>query len=190
MMQPDEITQSNNIAGRDMAAGDIVHINMPRSVEASPLSNLMTKLREEINRAIKSEETLAALKRYETNVDSGEIIGLEAKLKRGQREDLIERAMFYKEEFVKELSKKRLYQTAQRIYVELLEIVFHKFRMCVAPLICSGAAKHEVDKAISEQVTHIMENMIRENIDLFSAGEIEGMFYFLTGSCHINWDVN
>jgi len=185
-MEPDKVSQQQNIVGGDQAGRDIIKMGNV----VSPLGSLMTKLREEIKNQVKCEEMLPALQRYQRNVETEGIVGLEEKLKRGQREDLIERAMFYKEEFVKELSKKRLYQTAQRIYVELLEIVFHKFRMCVAPLICSGAAKHEVDKAISEQVTHIMENFVMENRDLFSQAEIEGMFYFLTGSCHINWDAN
>ena len=110
-MEPDKVSQQQNIVGGDQAGRDIIKMGNV----VSPLGSLMTKLREEIKNQVKCEEMLPALQRYQRNVETEGIVGLEEKLKRGQREDLIERAMFYKEEFVKELSKKRLYQTAQRI---------------------------------------------------------------------------
>jgi hypothetical protein len=184
-MALDKVNQNHNIVEGDIAGGNIVKINTGTVV--SPLGNLMVKLREEIKNQVKCDETLPALRRYQSNVD---MIGLEEKLKRGKREDLIERAMFYKEQFVKELTKKQMHQAAQEIYIELLEIIFHRFRANVTLVICSGASNQQVDKVISEQVTYIMDNIVMENRDLFSQVEIEGMFYFLTGGCHVRWDKN
>jgi hypothetical protein len=187
-MEPDKVSQQRNIVVGDQAGRDVIKIYKGNLV--SPLGSLMTKLREEIKNQVKCEEILPTLQRYQRNVDIEGIVGLEEKLKRGKREDLIERAMFYKEQFVKELTKKQMHQSAQEIYVELLEIIFHRFRANVTPVICAGAPNQEVDTAISEQVTDIMDNIVMENRDLFSQVEIEGMFYFLTGGCHVRWDRN
>lgn len=189
-MTPDKVTQKQNIVGRDQVGRDLTNLYVSTGGKLSPLGNLMTKLREEIKNEIKCEQMLPALKRYQDNVDPEGIIGLEEKLKRGKREDLIERAMFYKEQFVKELTKKQMHQAAQEIYIELMGIIFHRFRAHVTSVICAGAPNWEVDKAISEQVTYIMDNIVMENRDLFSQVEIEGMFYFLTGGCHVRWDRN
>jgi hypothetical protein len=184
-MAPDKVNQKQNIVEGDLAGGNIIKISTGTVV--SHLGTLMVKLREEIKNQVKCEEMLPALQRYQRNVD---MVGLEEKLKRGKREDLIERAMFYKEQFVKELTKKQMHQAAQEIYVELLEIIFHRFRANVTPVICAGASNQQVDTVISEQVTYIMDNIVMENRDLFSQVEIEGMFYFLTGGCHVRWDKN
>jgi hypothetical protein len=189
-MTPDKVIQKNNIAGGDMVGRDKTNYNINIRGKSSPLGNLMEKLREEIKNQARYEEMLPKLKWYQDSVDPEGIIGLEEKLIRGNRDDLIKRAMFYKEQFVKELSKKQLHKTAQEIYVELLDIVFHRFRIYVIPAICKGLTKQEVDKVVSEQITYIMDNFILENRDLFSQAEIEGMFYFLTGVCHIRWDGN
>jgi hypothetical protein len=189
-MTPDNVTQKQNVVAGDQAGRDLTKCYISTGGKLSPLGNLMAKLREEIKNEVKCEEMLPALKRYKDNVDPEGIIGLEEKLKRGKRDDLIKRAMFYKEQFVKELSEKQLHQAAQEIYVELLEIVFHRFRIYVTPAICEGLSTQEVDKVVSEQITYIMDNFIMENRDLFSQIEIEGMFYFLTGGCHIRWDRN
>lgn len=185
-MEPNKVSQHQNIVRGDQAGRDIIKMGNV----VSPLGSLMTKLREEIKNQVKCEEMLPALQRYQKNVDTEGTVGLEEKLKRGKREDLIERAMFYKEQFVKELTKKQMHQAAQEIYVELLEIIFHRFRAKVTPVICAGASNQEVDTVISKEVTDIMDNIIMENRDLFSQGEIEGMFYFLTGGCHVRWDRN
>lgn len=187
-MEPDRVKQQQNIVEGDQAGRDIYKIT--KRDLSSPLENLMAKLREEIKKEVRCEEVLPALERYKMNVDTEDLIGLEEKLKRGKREDLIGRAMFYKEQFVKELSKKQMHESAQKIYIELLEIIFHRFRAYVIPVICRGESNQQVDKVVSEQVTYIMDNIIRENRDLFSQVEIEGMFYFLTGGCHICWDRN
>ena len=185
-MSAKKVTQQENIAGGDLAGGDIVKKTYHYHTE-SHLAKLMYKLRTEKQDKIKYDETLAELQRYETDVDTGGIIGLEEKLRRANREDLIERAMFYKEVFAKELARKRLHRSAQEIYVELLEIVFHLFRSKIIPLIVKGASPEAVDAGISEQVMYIMENVIKDNRDLFKQSEVEGMFYFLTGKCHICW---
>ncbi len=182
-MSEKRVTQERNIAGRDIAGRDII----TKYGEESPLGKLREKLNDEIKNQIKFNGTLEELKHYETPISNEKVIGLEEKLKLGGRQDLITEAIRCKEIFAKQLARRKLYKSAQEIYILLLEVVKLLFTAKIKPLIISEEPSYHVDQVMAEQILAIMRDMVKENTDLFKPSEIQGMLYFLTGNCHICW---
>lgn len=176
------------------ANGDIVFGNKEEyhyhHKNKSRLAQLFEKLNSEFENNLEISEWLDDLNRYLVDRD---VIGLEQKLIDGNRQDLIDDALWLKEEYYKKLTKYQLYQSAQKIQAHLLASILEKFRNCVLPLIKENATNVEVNNAISNQIINplislIEQEGIEDNLLGFSATDIEGMIYYLTGRCHLKWN--
>lgn len=177
------------------AEGDIVFGNKKiienhyHQQNKSRLSILFEKLNSEFENNEEITGLIDDLNRYTIQRD---VIGLEQKLEDGNRTDLIEDALWLKEEYYKKLTKFQLYQSAQKIQAHLLATILEKFRNKIRPLIKVNASDMEVTSAISNEIINplvalIEQEGIEDNILGFSATDIEGMIYYLTGRCHIKW---
>lgn len=177
------------------AGGDIVQGNK-ETVEnhyhhknKTRLGQLFEKLNSEFENNDHITDLIDDLNRYTIQRD---VIGLEQKLTEANRTHLIDDALWLKEEYYKKLTKYQLYQSAQKIQAHLLASVLERFRNKIKPLIISESSDAIVSKAISDEIInpliHLLEaEGLDDNILGFSATDIEGMIYYLTGRCHITW---
>lgn len=154
------------------------------------LSNLFDRLNQEYNADNKIDEINDDLQRYLFERD---VIGLEQKLIDGNIQHLYDDAMWVKEEYSKKLTKYVFFEPAQQIHAYLLAIVIEKFRNLIYPLFREGKSEAEIMKAVSENINTPILNIIGEegcnDIMGLSATDIDGMVYFLTGRCHIKWNI-
>jgi len=152
------------------------------------LSSLFDKLKEKFENGDEISKTSEDLKRYTNKRDT---IGLEQKLKDGNKEDWYDDFSWCKQEFHKKLVLYQNYAPAQEIFAFILAIVLEKYRQIIKPMIRDGQSETIIFEAISNQVTNPILNLIQEegcnDIMGLSSTEIEGMFHYLTGNCHIKW---
>lgn len=154
------------------------------------LASLFEKLNSEFESNSEIIGWIDDLQRYTIQRD---VIGLEQKLLDGNRKDLIDDALWLKEEYYKKLTKFQLYQSAQKIQAHLLASILERFRNKIHPLIISKADDIIVSSAISNEIVNPLISLIElegleDNILGFSATDIEGMIFYLTGRCHLKWN--
>jgi hypothetical protein len=179
-----EIEGNNNkiIAGNDNSTTTII------SSSNSKLASLFEKLKEKFENEDKIIETSDNLKRYTNRRDT---IGLEQKLKDADKSYLYTEFAWCKQEFHKKLLLYQNYEPAQEIFAFILAIVLEKSRNIINPMIRENKPESEILGKISSDITNPIMNLIESegcyDIMGLSSTEIEGMFHYLTGNCHINW---
>lgn len=179
-----EIEGDNNkvIAGDDHSTTNIIKSSN------SKLASLFEKLKEKFENDDKITETSDNLKRYTNRRDT---IGLEQKLKDADKSYLYLEFALCKQEFHKKLLLYQNYEPAQEIFAFILAIVLEKSRNVINPMIREQKPESEILGKISSEITNPIMNLIESegcnDIMGLSSTEIEGMFHYLTGNCHINW---
>ena len=189
-MMKDSNNLKNVNAGNDIVLGNKETIeNHYHQKNKTRLGILFEKLNSEFENQEEISGIIDDLNRYTIQRD---VIGLEQKLTESNRTDLINDALWLKEEYYKKLTKYQLYQSAQKIQAHLLASVLERFRNKIKPLINSDSSDAVIRKAISEEIINPLINLVEiegldDNILGFSATDIEGMIYYLTGRCHLKW---
>ena len=117
-------------------------------------------------------------------------MGLEEKLRKGNRPDVIDVAIAAKDCFSKILVKHEYSCAAMEIYAYLLAKVHQLFSSVIYTKICRGASADEIDKLLVTEVYEKVEIILEENPLGISPEEIMGMLFFLTGNCHLKWNCN
>jgi len=177
---------SKVVAGDDHSTTKHYH----NYTKKTKLSNLFDRLDQEFNADNRIDEINDDLNRYLLERDA---VGLEQKLVDGNIAHLYDDAMWLKEEYSKKLTKYVFFEPAQHIHAYLLAIVIEKFRNLIYPLIREGKSEAEIMKAVSEKINTPLLNIIREegcnDIMGLNATDIDGMVFFLTGRCHIKWNI-
>lgn len=179
-----EIEGDNNkvIAGDDHSTTNIIKSSN------SKLASLFEKLKEKFENEDKITETSDNLKRYTNRRDT---IGLEQKLKDADKSYLYIEFAWCKQEFHKKLLLYQNYEPAQEIFAFILAIVLEKSRNVINPMIREQKPESEILGKISSEITNPIMSLIESegcnDIMGLSSTEIEGMFHYLTGNCHINW---
>lgn len=181
--------KQQNITAKNVAANDIIYYNY--NIEAKKndyLCTLMQKFKKERDENLTFDSIIDELNHYKIPPNSEKIIGLENKLKKGKREDLIEDALITKEKFTKKLLKYEHFESAQEIYAHLLAHVTYNFIMYILPKIRENKySKSEINELIDAKVIDPLFRELNENVLKIYKDEINGMLYFLTGNCHIKW---
>jgi hypothetical protein len=121
-----------------------------------------------------------------TKVDEDARLDLAEKLKRGDREIEIPRAIRLKEHFAKQFTRNALQSSATRRYVRVLAEVESRFNTHVYPEIIAGASKATVADLVREKIANPILS-VHPDDDTLNAVVIDRMIYFLTGVCHIKW---
>jgi len=116
------------------------------------------------------------------------VIGLEAKLQIGGRDDLIDDAGFLANRFARRLAKNQMSPSLQALYLHCLSRINSTFCSYIQPLIRGGAQKSTVDAAIYKLVVEPMYEEVTAVDSSLSTEMIRGMLYFLTGKCHLQWE--
>ncbi len=154
------------------------------------LATLFEKLKEKFENGDEISKISENLKRY---TDRKDTIGLEDKLKEAEKEHLYEDFAWCKQEFYKKLVLYQNYEPAQEIFAFVLAIVLEKYRNVIRPMIRSGKTEEEILATISNQIVNPLIKLIQDegcyDIMGLTSTEIEGMFHYLTGNCHIKWKV-
>ena len=154
------------------------------------LSSLFEKLKGSVDNSEEIEKISDNLKRYTTRRDT---IGLEQKLINADKSYLYEDFAWLKQEFHKKLVYYQNYEPAQEIFAFILAIVLEKYINLIKPMLREGIAEREILATISSDVVKPILDLIEsegcDDIIGLSSTEIQGMFHYLTGNCHINWEV-
>lgn len=154
------------------------------------LSSLFEKLKSSVDNSDEIEKISDDLKRYTTRRDT---IGLEQKLKSADKSYLYEDFAWLKQEFHKKLVYYQNYEPAQEIFAFILAIVLEKYINLIKPMLRDGVPEREILLKISQEVVKPILDLIEsegcDDIIGLSSTEIQGMFHYLTGNCHINWEV-
>ena len=126
---------------------------------------------------------------YLTDRAGRPIIGLKQKLLNGDREDLVEEAIEHKDRFAKIAAKAQLSPRRQYIYFYILQKIKAAFDGQIRPLIKAGVLPENIDQSIYLNIVNSIfceVNSVDISIDQHL---IYGMLYFLTGKCHLVWEV-
>lgn len=152
------------------------------------LATLFEKLKDKFENGDSIQEISDDLKRYTNRMDT---LGLEKKLDLADKSHLYEDFAWCKQEFYKKLVKYQNYEPAQEIFAFILAIVLERYRNVISPMIREGKSEAEILSKISKDIVNPIMVLIQEegysDIMGLSATEIEGMFHYLTGNCHIKW---
>ncbi|MHA7056109.1 ABC-three component system protein [Aquimarina sp. M1] len=154
------------------------------------LSSLFEKLKGSVDNSEEIEKISDNLKRYTTRRDT---IGLEQKLKNADKSYLYEDFAWLKQEFHKKLVYYQNYEPAQEIFAFILAIVLEKHINLIKPMLREGITEREILATVSNDIVKPILDLIEsegcDDIIGLSSTEIQGMFHYLTGNCHINWEV-
>lgn len=156
----------------------------------SRFSTRFEKLNNEVAADSRYEGVMEELKYYLTKLDG---VDMPTKLRDGGfRENEITEASRKKEKYAKRLEKNKFYESAQWIDSQLFAKIKMDFEAYVDPLIKLGEPKSVIFQKIVEYVVSPVLALINDEGELdevlnYSAEDILGMVYYLTGQCHLNW---
>ncbi|NAO55362.1 ABC-three component system protein [Pseudomonas syringae] len=117
------------------------------------------------------------------------IIGLKQKLLNGDREDLVEEAIEHKDRFAKIVARAQFSPRRQYIYFYILQKIKAGFDGQVRPLIKAGALPENIDQSIYHNIVNSIFSEVNSVDISIDQHLIYGMLYFLTGKCHLVWEV-
>lgn len=174
-----------NFAGRDYTDHSISFNNYGSN---GKLAALFDKLKTSFENTEEIDRISDDLKRYTTLRDT---IGLEKKLETANKSYLYEDFAWLKQEFYKKLVLYQNYEPAQEIFAYILAIVLEKYINVIKPMIRNDASESLILATISNDIVNPILYLIQSegcnDIIGLSSTEIQGMFHYLTGNCHINW---
>ena len=183
--------QIKNTVGGDQAGGNIdksSHYHFDRNAQnGSNIKKLYEKFQHEKENNIVFKKIIEELERYTSPKKDEKIIGLEAKLEAGNRENFIEYAIEQKHYYAKKLYQHQFYESAQHINIYLLGLIRMYFMNHIYPLILNNENIETVNLILNEKVVQPLLGEIEGNTLGFTPEDIMGMVYFLTGNCHIKW---
>jgi hypothetical protein len=170
-------------------------VNAPNSTinltnKKSRWQSRFEKLKNEVESDIRFEQFIDDFTYYNTLLDGK---SMPEKLKDGGFSDTeILEAKRQKEKYAKKIVSRQLYETEQRIDVDLFASIKLNFDTYLKDLVEAKGDKREIKILLTEKViVPILELLNEEGKDDFflnyTAEDIKGMIFFLTGKCHINW---
>lgn len=181
-----DVTQSNNTVQGDLVGGDLLKVVM----YPPPVSNLRTLLQSLAAKSIDADAEQryrARLGHYAQVQDKDEPKGLQSKLVAGGHEVWLREALRNKDLFSKRLAESNLGGTGPAIYEHVMALILSRFNAQVAPLVRDHADERELRTVmLSEIVEPICAELGSTELDLTSI-EVEGIVWYLTGNCFINW---
>jgi len=189
-MESNEVKQKGNVVGGDQAGRDIhKHIYPPAPNQPSQMSRMISKYRAETEKDREIKLIIEQLQRWQKR-PVGDVLGLEEKLRKGNRPDVIDTAIAAKDRFAKILIKHEYSPAAQEIYAYLLAKNFQLFSSVIFTKISRGASAEEIDKLLITEVYDKVEIILEDNPLDITPDEIMGMLFWLTGNCHLKWNRN
>jgi len=176
-----EINQQNNFAS---VHGDVLLTPKTR------WQKRFEKLQEEVKNDKRYESFIEDFNTYNTIQDG---IGLEQKLiDAGFSQREILRAMKFKEKYAKRVVMGEMFHAQQEIDVEIFSIIDNNFETYIYQKILENCERSVILECLMEKVVQPILDILNkegESDDFlnYTANDIYGMIYFLTGKCHLNW---
>lgn len=177
---------NDNTAGRDLVIGTNVNFNEVKS-KSNALANLLSRSKELCANDAEYRYMLDQLQEYLTPRPGRKIVGLEEKLREGDRLDLLEDALYLENKFSRRVSKNQFSTTEEVIYCHCLSKINSSFAHHIKPLFKNTVNTAIIDRVIFDRIVEPLYEEVSEVSTAVSFELIRGMIFFLTGKCHIRW---
>lgn len=167
-----------DVVGRDKITNNI----LPRPSQIDILSE---SLRNEIENNDTTPTIIDELTHYKNK--KSEIRDLTIKLTEAGYGYLIEEAEELKELIAKLIVKNQNYKSAQKIVTLLLGESQSIFNAKIKPKLDPDLSEHRVKEIIRDYLEQEIKDQLGENVLEIYNRQINGMVFFLTGNCHLEW---
>lgn len=180
---------SHNDVNGDLIIGSTV-VNIPTydiSVGAEALRTLIEKheqLKED------SPEYLYVIEELQSKireVESRQVVGLEAKLCAAERMIYLNQAIMSSQKASKMISKFQHVKSYQIIFNHILSLILTRFNSHILPLIREGGNDLAINSAINNTIIGPLYREVSLAGGYITTDLVEGMLYFLTEKCHVEW---
>lgn len=171
------------VAGGDVVGGDkIINNNLPSPRQLDLLSdNFKKELANNITTAIVIDE----LHHYRNQ--KSEVRNLSQKLSEAGFDYLLEEGEYLKEVVAKLIIKYQHYKSAQKIITFLLADVESIFNTKIKPKLNSVDSEAQLRNIFREHLEKEIQEKLGDNVLEIFNRQINGMVFFLTGNCHLEW---
>jgi len=174
------INAGGDFVGRDKITNQILHEPAIRQLDVHS-ANYLT----EVKNNTTTSDILAELRHFR-NAKS-EVRDLSQKLTEAGFEYLLEDAEELKELVAKLIITNQNYKSAQKIITLLLSNVESIFNSRIKPKLNSIKSESEVKSIFREYLEQEIQDTLGNNVLEIFNRQINGMVFFLTGNCHLEW---
>lgn len=179
---------NNEIQG-DLNIGSTI-INIPSfnvTVGAEALKNLIAQ-----HELLKDCDPIyqIVLEELESKIKSSPsrtVIGLEAKLEIAGREVYLDQALISSQKAAKMISKLQHIKSYQIIFNHLLGIILTRFNAHILPMLKNAQDDITIRSAINATIIEPLYQEVTLAGGFVPSDLVEGMLYFLTEKCHVEW---
>jgi len=176
----------NNSAARDFNIGTNISFNEVKS-KNNALANLLIRSKQLSETDQEYRYMLEELEEYLLPRPGRKIIGLEEKLKEGNRLDLLEDAAYLENKFARRVTKHQFSTSEEIIYFHCLSKINSSFSHYIKPLFKNTVNTDIIDRVIFDRIVEPLYEEVSEVNAAISTELIRGMIFFLTGKCHLRW---
>ncbi|MGM4904674.1 ABC-three component system protein [Tardiphaga sp. 866_E4_N2_1] len=181
------INQTGANAGGDIVGGNKYEQHYhPTTASPGIVDKLLRKLHDEVTNNQCAKDTIEALAHFHTRRAHDGIHGLEAKLKKADRENEYLEAIEKKEQFSKLLERWSLYASAQEIFAYLLAKAEYEFTYVIRPQIAS-VSPVQVNELIRDRIVTPTVNECGASVFTINHSTAMGMVYWLAEQCFVRW---
>lgn len=174
-----------DIVGRDKQTN--LTFDLRRSAGASKIEALKARLIAEMENDHQVGAIIEDLQHYHKRRRAPDgIEGLEPKLRAARRDYEIMDALEQKEQFAKLLLKWSLYASAQEIFVHLLALAVHEFRMSIQPLI-GELDRQGYNELVTSKIVRPLMDEVGDCPLSMDAVVTMGLYYWLAEQCFVRW---
>jgi hypothetical protein len=187
-----EVNQQAAQAGRDMIAGDqtlvdqSVHHHHPAAAKTTVVEQLLARLQAEMETNAKVQAVIDELRRFHERKSRGGVVGLEAKLQKGNRPHEVDHALEKKELFAKVLEKWSMYASAQEIFAYLLARAELEYSTHVLPQL-GNLNEVQINSIITTRIVDPVVEECAASVFRLNHDVAMGMFYWLAEQCFVRW---
>lgn len=186
-IQNNEIN-NNEIGGDLNIASTVVKLpNFNIDVSAAALKQLIStheKLRED---SPEYKFFLEQLQEKITAKANRKVIGLEEKLKLAKREHHYAGALVSSQKAAKMITQLQHVKSYQIIFNHVLSLILTRFKAHILPLIQKKCDEIVIASAINSTILEPLSQEVSMAGGIMSTDLVEGMLYFLTEKCHVEW---
>lgn len=118
---------------------------------------------------------------------SRNVIGLSEKLRIAGRDNYIDEALVSSQKASRLIARLQHVRSYQIFFNHILGLIVTRFKTFVLPLIKNGANELVIRTAINSTIIEPLYAEVMTAGGSISSDAIEGMIYFLTEKCHVEW---
>ncbi len=182
-------TISNNDVGGSLYVGSTV-VNLPSfdiKVGAETLRGLIEQHKRLQEDDPVYQMVLEELESKIRNAPSRSVIGLAGKLEAAGRQVYLQEALLSSQKAVKIIARFQHVKAYQIIFNHLLGLILTRFNSHILPLLRSGCDDVTIRTAINSTIIEPLYTEVGLAGGFVASDVVEGMLYFLTEKCHVEW---